>query len=377
MTNKLTALTMPKFGLAMTEGKLASWAFSPGDTVREGDEVADIETSKITSGYESPASGVLRKQIAQAGETLPVGALLGVVADADVPEAEVDAFITGFKADIAEESTEDAAPASTDPRLHTVGEYSLNVRDVGQGDGPPLLLIHGFGGDLSSWMLNQDALARHKRVIAFDLPGHGGSSKDVGDGSVSVLAEAAQALLQALDIPKAHVVGHSLGGAIALALLRDFPEAVVTLTLVAPAGLERGVNTDSLTDMVEVDRTRDMQKALQALVRDKSLVSRKMADNVLRLRRLDGAREALRTIAASCFVNGEQLLDLQPVLAKASVPVTLFWGEEDEILPVAGAKNAPDFVTKYLLPEVGHLPQLEKTVEFNKIVEAFLEKNSA
>ncbi|GBQ79903.1 branched-chain alpha-keto acid dehydrogenase subunit E2 [Acetobacter malorum DSM 14337] len=374
MTKNLTALTMPKFGLAMTEGKLASWTLSPGDAVREGDEVADIETSKITSGYESPASGILRKQVAQAGETLPVGALLGVVADAEASDEEIDAFIASFTADTAEEGGGEAEAANADPRVITVGEHSLNVRDVGRGAGAPVLLIHGFGGDLSNWMLNQDVLARHQRVIAFDLPGHGASSKDVGDGSVTVLAEAAYELLKALDIPKAHILGHSLGGAIALALLRDYPDAVLTLTLVAPAGLEREVNAESLREMVEADRTRDMQKALQALVHDKSLVGRRMADNVLRVRRLDGAREALRTIEAACFANGQQSIDLRPVLDAARIPVTLFWGEEDEVLPVAGAKNAPDHVVKHLLPQIGHMPQLEKTVEFNRLVEAFLEK---
>ncbi|MFT9330979.1 acetoin dehydrogenase dihydrolipoyllysine-residue acetyltransferase subunit [Acetobacter persici] len=375
MTHALTALTMPKFGLAMTEGKLASWTVSVGDTVREGDEVADIETSKITSGYESPASGVLRRQVAQAGETLPVGALLGVVADAEASDAEIEAFIASFKADTEEEGSEDAGAASAEPRLVTAGEYTLNVRDAGRRDGVPLLLIHGFGGDLTNWMLNQDVLARHHRVITFDLPGHGASSKDVGDGSVTILAEAVSELLKALNVPRAHIMGHSLGGAIALALLRDYPDTVASLTLIAPAGLGREVNAQGLHDMVEADRTRDMQNALQALVYDKSLVGRKMADNVLKVRRLDGARDALRAIEAACFGNGQQSFDLRPVLDAARIPVTLFWGEEDEILPVTGAKNTPDFVVKHLLPQVGHMPQLEKTAELNRLVEAFLEKS--
>lgn len=377
MTHALTALTMPKFGLAMTEGKLASWTVSPGDTVKEGDEVADIETSKITSGYESPASGVLRKQVAQAGETLPVGALLGVVADADVADDEVDAFIASFKAETDAEGGEAAEAPNTDPRLITAGEYSLNVRDTGKGGGTPLLLIHGFGGDLSNWMLNQDVLARTHRVIAFDLPGHGASSKDVGDGSVTALADAAYALLKTLNIPGAHIMGHSLGGGIALALLRDHPESVASLTLIAPAGMGDEVNAPALKDMVEADRTRDMQKALEALVHDKALVGRRMADNVLKLRRLDGARDALRTIESTCFGNGRQSFDMRPVLDAARIPVALFWGEEDEILPVTGAKNVPDFVAKHILPQIGHMPQLEKTAELNRLVEAFLEKTHA
>lgn len=71
MPNTITALTMPKFGLAMTEGKLASWTVPVGQSVQQGDELADIETTKITSSYESPAAGVLRKQVAEAGKPCP------------------------------------------------------------------------------------------------------------------------------------------------------------------------------------------------------------------------------------------------------------------------------------------------------------------
>ena len=93
MPNTITALTMPKFGLAMTEGKLASWTVPVGQSVQQGDELADIETTKITSSYESPAAGVLRKQVAQAGETRPVGALIGVLADAETPDVDIEASL--------------------------------------------------------------------------------------------------------------------------------------------------------------------------------------------------------------------------------------------------------------------------------------------
>jgi len=97
MAGKIRPLTMPKLGLTMKEGFVAAWHVAPGGTVTEGEPVADIETSKITAAYDSPVSGVLRRQVAQPSQTLPVGALIGVVADADVPDAAVDAFIADFK----------------------------------------------------------------------------------------------------------------------------------------------------------------------------------------------------------------------------------------------------------------------------------------
>jgi len=97
MAATIHTLTIPKLGLTMKEGTIATWHVKPGDEVKEGKPVADIETEKITSEYDAPATGILRRQVASAGQTLPVGALIGVVATADVPDAEIDAFVAGYK----------------------------------------------------------------------------------------------------------------------------------------------------------------------------------------------------------------------------------------------------------------------------------------
>ena len=90
------ALTVPKLGLTMNEGSVAAWHVAPGGAVKAGEPVVDIETAKITAGYDSPVSGVLRRQVAKLGEMLPVGALIGVVVEGDASEADIDAFVAGF-----------------------------------------------------------------------------------------------------------------------------------------------------------------------------------------------------------------------------------------------------------------------------------------
>src|SRR5262245_19121344 len=91
-------ITMPKWGLAMEEGALARWAVDIGQPVTVGQEIMDIETTKIANVFESPVAGVLRKKVVQEGETVPVGALLGVVSDPGVADAEVETFVGDFLA---------------------------------------------------------------------------------------------------------------------------------------------------------------------------------------------------------------------------------------------------------------------------------------
>jgi len=92
------ALTVPRWGMAMEEGTLVSWLKQEGQPVGEGDDVAELESSKIINVLQSHTRGTLRRKVATEGETLPVGALLGVISAPDVPDAEIDTFVASFKA---------------------------------------------------------------------------------------------------------------------------------------------------------------------------------------------------------------------------------------------------------------------------------------
>ncbi|WP_417809029.1 biotin/lipoyl-containing protein [Thioclava sp.] len=94
---KITAIVMPKLGMTMTEGKVVDWQVKVGDEVSEGDEIAGIETEKITNACEAPTDGVFRRRVANEGDTLPVGGLIGIIASADTSDADIDSFIANFK----------------------------------------------------------------------------------------------------------------------------------------------------------------------------------------------------------------------------------------------------------------------------------------
>jgi pyruvate dehydrogenase E2 component (dihydrolipoamide acetyltransferase) len=97
MSQKITAVTMPKWGIEMTEGAITAWNLALGQQANKGDALLDVETEKIVNQVESPGAGVLRRILADAGDTKPVGALIGVLADADVTEREIDNFVASFR----------------------------------------------------------------------------------------------------------------------------------------------------------------------------------------------------------------------------------------------------------------------------------------
>lgn len=372
MTSAITAITMPKWGLTMTEGKIVGWLKGEGEPFAAGEEVLEIETPKITNVVEMPQGGTLRRIVAPEGMTLPVGALLAVAAAAEVPDSEIDAFVAGFAPieAAAEEAAESAAPA---PRMIATGATRLRVLELGAGDKIPVVLLHGFGADLDTWMFVQPLLAEGRRAIAFDLPGHGGSAKEVGAGDADGLAGAVAAGLDALGIARAHLVGHSLGGALAARLALDRPERAASLSLIAAAGLGPEINAAFIDGFVRAQRRREMQEVLSLLVRDPALVSRKMVEDVLRYKRLDGVDAALSAIAAAWFGGGRQQVELADRLAGLAMPVQVIWGREDRILPPAHAEALASRLPVHILDAAGHLPHMEKAAEVGRLLRGFIE----
>lgn len=366
----ITAITMPKWGLTMTEGKVVGWLKPAGSAFHKGDELLEIETTKITNVMEADADGMLARIVADEGATLPIGGLLAVVAPAGATDADIDAFVARFVVPESESETPEAAEAPAPKDIDVAGQR-IRYLEMGSGDATPVVLLHGFGADLNSWMFTQPLLAESRRAIALDLPGHGGSGKSVGAGDVSALSGAVEAALAALGIGRAHLVGHSMGGAVAADLAARRPDLVASVTLIAPAGQGAEINGGFIDGFIKASRRKDTEAVLKLLVHDPALVSRQMVEDVLRYKRIDGVGAALESIAAAWFPGRRQSVDQRATVAGLPMPVQVIWGRQDQIVPVSHADAAGR--PAHILDGAGHIPHMEKSGAVSQLIKRFIE----
>ena len=364
---RVTRLRMPKWGLSMTQGTVVRWIAPEGGEVASGDEVVEVESEKINNAVEATGAGVLRRRVAADGDVVPVGGLLGVIADASVPDEEIDAVVEQFQTTFVAESEEVAGP---EPETAEVQGRRLQYLRLGETPGEPLLLLPGFGGDLGNFLFNQEELSRDRPVYALDLPGQGGSSKDVDGGDLSFFVSVVTGLLDRLGIERTHLAGHSMGGLIAAGVALQHPDRVASLALIASAGLGEEINGDYLEGFIAADRRRDMQRVLGLLFANPALVTRQLVEDVLRLKRLDGVEDGLRAVQAALFGGGRQtvVLDLEPL----QMPILAFWGAEDRIIPAAHAEHLPAGARVEIVGGAGHMPHMEEAGNVNRILSEWL-----
>ena len=240
----------------------------------------------------------------------------------------------------------------------------------GSGD-TTVLLIHGFGGDLDNWLFNADALAEGATVYALDLPGHGQSTKKVDEPTVAGLAKAVLSFMDTVKIDKAHLVGHSMGGAVSMEVARQAKGRVKSVTLISSAGLGPDINMDYIDGFVASASRRDLKPVLENLFADSGLVSRQMVDDLLKYKRLDGVGDALTALKEGVFAGGRQAALLADALAASGVPALVVWGAEDKIVPAAHATAAKGAKVE-IIEGAGHMVQMEQAGRVNGLIKVMI-----
>lgn len=242
-----------------------------------------------------------------------------------------------------------------------------SVYCVTEGAGEEVfLLVPGYAADHTTFMLTQPALVGRGRVYAPDLPGAGLSSLDVGSGDIAFFAGIIHALMDHAGIAKAHLVGHSMGAAIAVETAMRNPGRVSALTLIAPAGVDPWINMPFITgfpDARDIARARTM---MEMLVANPRMISPDMLRLVVAYTTTPGVPEALRTIAAATF-PGHQAYLYGGRLAALGVRPAIIWGAEDAIVkPVV--EGFPADLPVHVLPKAGHLVHLEQAQAVNRLI---------
>ncbi len=272
--------------------------------------------------------------------------------------------------------------------VKTVTLHGRPVSYAHAGKGPVLLLIHGMAGDFQNWQEVIEPLARHHTVLAPDLPGHGGSAPGFGDYSLGALAAGLRDLLAALGHDRATIVGHSLGGGIAMQFAYQFPEMTERLVLVSSGGLGREVSPVlRAAALPGADRfiatTAGAVGAVgSALGRGLKLIGLQANADIVEVGRgytslADPNRRAafLATLRSVVGTGGQRVHAGDRLYLVEDLPVLIIWGARDSIIPAHHGESAHQLIPGSQLEvfdDVGHLPQLEAPARFVTVLERFL-----
>jgi pimeloyl-ACP methyl ester carboxylesterase len=258
------------------------------------------------------------------------------------------------------------------------------------GKGPVLLAVHGIASDSQAWRAALPLLARRATVIAPDLPGHGASAKAPGDYSLGSLASSLRDLLVKLGHERATLMGHSLGGGVAMQFSYMFPERTERLVLVSSGGLGRSVNPllraatlpgSELAIAATIGPITALGRAGAAAVRrlglrfspDLGEVGRGFATLADR----EGRVAFLDTLRSVVNFSGQRVDASDRLYLASGMPTLLLWGERDPIIPAGHGRRAQErmpgsrFVT---FADSGHFPQIDDPHRFAATVLEFLEE---
>ena len=422
-------ILVPQVGQDLTEARIVELNVKLGDRVAKGDVVALVESEKASFEVEAFAAGtVLRLHYAE-GDTAEVLTPLMDVGeageaaapapdgtdDAPVPAPEAEPGSPAKGAPVRDAPATGAAPAGqgaagqggghrsspharrvaaergidiagvdgsgpggavvlrdldgavASPAIAASGAGPLVLRTLQAGQGAPVVFLHGFGADLSSWRPLLPGIGLSLPMLALDLPGHGASAGQSAADFDAIVAMVGRSLTAVEG--GVHLVGHSLGAAVAAALTERGDVVVRSLTLAAPAGLGASIDGDFVAGFLAARTAPALRAWMERLVHDPAALTPTLVRATMEARRDDALVAAQRRIADAVFEGLTQLFSVRAALSAYDGPASVVLGRGDAIVsPAEVTRAVPGHVALHHLPGVGHLPQIEAPGTLQRVV---------
>lgn len=263
------------------------------------------------------------------------------------------------------------------------GDHRIHYHEAGSG--PALVLLHGSGPGVSGWSNfrgNFPEFAQRFRTVVMDMPGFGQSDRPEFDRAYpKVAADAVARLMDGLGIEKAHLLGNSMGGYVALEFALAYPEKVDRLVLMGPGGLavnvlgpEQSEGARRLGEFMMAPSKKAMEAWVDTMVANKAVVDDALIEERLANAQAPGALESAMAIFASLGQHPDPV-PLFARLKSIKAPALVTWGRDDRMLPVEGAlmgfRQLPN-AELHIFSRCGHWAQVERKDDFERIVTEFL-----
>ncbi len=265
---------------------------------------------------------------------------------------------------------------------------SVQYVDFGEGDGPPVLFVHGLGANWQNWLENLTVIGEERRAIALDLPGFGRSEMPADRVSISNYARIVEELCTRLDLGPVVLVGNSMGGFIGAEIAISYQQRVERLVLAAAAGISV---TNAFRRPTVTAARASTAAGIFRLTKHREVVARPrlrhiaLAPVVRHPTRLkaDLTYEVMQALGKPGYVPALDALlvyDFRDRLEEIRCPTLLVWGEKDMLVPVADAdefeRRIPN-ARKVVLEDTGHAPMIERPRAFNRELLEFLDEPSS
>ena len=410
------AILCPQVGQDLTEAKVISLRVKIGDTVKRGDIVAEVESEKATFEVEAFAAGVvvaLPYKVGDLAIVLEPLVVLGVAGEKStvkksgapvaVAQPAANTIVhtpatssggqygsTSFRSSplarrIAENhGVELRSLTGTGPHGAVVvrdvesfvasgaksaalvgvpfvanDKSALHLKSIKAGTGTPVIFIHGFGAELSAWRQIAMQFKFTNPAFAIDLPGHG-ASPEISSVNFQAIVEVVAYTLKANGHTSVHIVGHSLGAAVAIAISAKPEFSIRSLTLIAPAGLGASVDGNFVSGFLEAKSEAALAIQMQRLVANPASLPAALVRATFAARQASDLAGKQARVAAGVFEGSTQLFSVRSELGAYQGPARVILGKRDAVIPAIETEGAiPGHVAINRLENIGHLPFVE------------------